>query len=84
MNLRVAEYFGGRDAIVATARNLLAQSPEAGVNTVVVAHGNVAVNATSVYPDEGEGLVFRADGKSGFEFVGRLTAGEWRRLAQDQ
>lgn len=81
MNLRVAEYFGGRGAIIANARHLLAQKPPAGTNHVIVAHGNVAVNATSVYPDEGEGLVFRPGGGSDFEFVGRVTASEWRRLA---
>lgn len=83
MNLRVAEYFGGRDAIIANARHLLAQRPPAGTNHVIVAHGNVAVNATSVYPGEGEGLVFRPGGKSDFEFVGRLPPDEWRRLAQE-
>ncbi len=82
MNLRVAEYFGGRKAIIANARHLLGQAPPAGSNHVIVAHGNVAINATSIYPDEGEGLVFQADAESGFIFVGRLTPEEWRRLAE--
>ena len=83
MNLRVAEYFGGRDAIVVNARRLLGQQPPEGTNHVIVAHDNVAINSTSVYPDEGEGLVFKPRGGSDFEFVGRLPAEEWRRLAQE-
>ena len=62
MNLRSAEYFGGRAAIVATAQALLATPPEPGTNTVIVAHGNVAQAATPVYPGEGDGIVFQPDG----------------------
>lgn len=83
MNLRVAEYFGGRGAIAMRARARLAVSPAPGTNTVLVAHGNVAREATEVYPGEGEGAVFRPDGKGGFVFVGRLTAKEWLRLADE-
>jgi broad specificity phosphatase PhoE len=80
MNLRVAEYFGGRLAIVKTARALLARLPVPGTNTVIVAHGNVAREATDVYPAEGEGLVFRPDGGGGFDYVGRISPGEWALL----
>jgi len=80
MNLRAAEYFGGRGAIVATAQALLAASPEPGTNRVIVAHGNVARASTPVYPDEGEGVVFRPDEKGGFYFVGRIGAADWSRL----
>lgn len=80
MNLRAAEYFGGRAAIVATAKALLATSPESGTNRVVVAHGNVAQASTPVYPGEGEGVVFRPDGEGGFHFVGRISPAEWSRL----
>jgi hypothetical protein len=82
MNMRVAEYFGGRAAIAATARVRLATPPAPGVNTVIVAHGNVAREATPVYPGEAEGAVFRPDGKGGFGFVGRLTPAQWARLAE--
>lgn len=82
MNMRVAEYFGGRAAIVATARIRLARPPAPGTNTVIVAHGNVAREATPVYPGEAEGAVFRPDGNGGFEFVGRLTPRQWTRLAE--
>lgn len=81
MNLRVAEYFGGRQTIVSTARRRLASTPEPGSNVVLVAHGNVARESTPVYPDEAEGVVFRPDGKGGFSVAGRLTPAAWERLA---
>ncbi|MCP4389070.1 MAG: hypothetical protein GY802_12300 [Gammaproteobacteria bacterium] len=46
MNLRASEYFGGRAAVVASARKLLASKPRSGGNRVIVAHGNVARAAT--------------------------------------
>jgi hypothetical protein len=82
INMRVAEYFGGRSAVVATARALLARTPQQGTNTVIVAHGNVAQAATPVYPDEGEGLVFEADASGGFRFTGRLKPADWQDLAK--
>lgn len=81
MNLRVAEFFGGPDAIAERARARLADPPAPGTNTVLVAHGNVARAATGVYPAEGEGIAFRADGHGGFVFVGRLTPAQWVQLA---
>ena len=81
MNMRVAEYFGGRSAIVATAQARLSTPPSAGSNTVIVAHGNVAQAATPVYPQEGEGVVFQPDGAGRFHFIGRLTAEEWSGFA---
>jgi len=81
MNLRAAEYVGGRDAVVETARRLLATPPPSGTNTIIAAHGNVARAATSVYPGEAEGVVFRPDA-GGFAFVGRLAPAEWTRLAR--
>ena len=71
MNLRAAEYFGGRDAIVATAQRLLSTPP---------AHGNVANAATPAYPAEGEGLVFKPDGAGGFILLGRVEPGQWAEL----
>ena len=81
INLRVADYFGGRPAVVGTARALLAQAPQGSTNTVIVAHGNVAQAATPVYPAEGEGIVFEADGQGDFRFIGRLKPAEWQDLA---
>lgn len=83
MNLRAAEYFGGRAGIVERARVRLATPPAAGTNTIFVAHGNVAREATPVYPGEGEGLAFRPDAVGGFVFVGRLTPEQWIQLAEE-
>lgn len=82
MNLRVAEYFGGRAAIVARARARLAAAPTPGVNTVIVAHGNVAQEATPVYPDEAEAVVFKPDGTGGLHVMARLPPAAWKRLAE--
>jgi len=79
MNLRAAEYFGGRDAVVATARRLLSTPPPAGANRVIVAHGNVASAATTAYPAEGEALVFKPGGGM-FILVGRIEPKQWAEL----
>lgn len=80
MNLRAAEYFKGREAIVATAQALLATPPPAGGNRVIVAHGNVARAATPAYPAEGEGLVFKPEDDGSFILVGRVEPGQWAEL----
>mgnify|MGYP002632403398 CR=1 FL=1 len=82
INMRVADYFGGQSAVVETARTLLAQRPPNNFNTVIVAHGNVARASTPVYPGEGEGVVFEADGVGEFRFIGRLSPAEWQSLAE--
>lgn len=82
INLRVAEYFGGREAVIATARKLLARRPADGSNRVIVAHGNVAQAATPVYPDEGEVVIFKPNGKGDFTFVGRISPDRWVQLSQ--
>lgn len=81
MNIRAAEYVGGRDTVVRTARELLSTAPAPGTNTVIAAHGNVARAATPVYPGEAEGVVFRPEGNGEFIFVGRLTPEQWTALA---
>lgn len=80
INMRVADYFGGRSAVIATAQALLSQTPEPDGNTVIVAHGNVASSATPVYPGEGEAVIFQSNAKGGFRFIGRLSPAQWRAL----
>jgi phosphohistidine phosphatase SixA len=80
MNLRAAHYFGGRDAVVARAQALLATPPPDATNRVIVAHGNVARNATPVYPGEAEAVIFRPDGRGGFAVAGRVLPDDWRAL----
>ena len=80
INMRVADYFGGPAAVIQTARKRLAQMPSTKGNNVFVAHGNVAVSATEVYPKEGEMLVFQPLGDSEFRFKGRLTLEQLQQL----
>jgi len=82
MNLRSADYFGGRASLVASAQNLLASLPPDGSNRVIVAHGNVAREATPVYPDEGEALVFQPGVAGGFSLRGRIRPSDWTRLLE--
>jgi hypothetical protein len=82
MNLRVAGHHGGREVIAGRAQALLAAPPAPGTNTVIAAHGNVALEATGVYPGEGEGIVFAPTAGGGFEFVGRITPAQWQALAR--
>ena len=81
INMRVADYFGGRDRVITRFQGRLSAPPLAGFNNVFVAHGNLARAATTVYPDEGEAIVFRPLGNSQFEFVGRLTPLQLKALA---
>jgi phosphohistidine phosphatase SixA len=83
MNMRVAGYFGGTEAIAASARRRLSTPPPAGTNTILVAHGNVLVNATSVYPQEAEGVVFQPDGNGSYAVAARISPEQWARLADD-
>jgi broad specificity phosphatase PhoE len=79
MNLLAADYVGGRASVIASARALLASPPASG-NRVIVAHGNVAREATPAYPAEGEALVFAPDAEGGFILRGRITLDDWSRL----
>lgn len=81
INLRVASYFGGRDSVIISARRLLGSATAEGGNRVIVAHGNVARDATPVYPGEAELVVFRPDGEGGFTVVGRVSPATWQSLA---
>jgi phosphohistidine phosphatase SixA len=82
MNLRVASYFGGRDAIIGTAQMRLSTRPAAATNAVIVAHGNVAQAATPIYPGEGEAVIFRPDGNGGFQYIARIAPQDWPRIIE--
>jgi hypothetical protein len=80
MNMRVAAYFGGPAAIADRTRQRLATLPQPGTNTVLVAHGNVLREATEVYPQEAEAIVFRPNGNGRYAVVARLSPQAWVRL----
>ena len=81
MNMRVAEYFGGTSTIAARTQRRLSIRPQANTNTVLVAHGNVLVTATDLYPQEAEAIVFRPEGNGNWTFMARISPQEWARLA---
>lgn len=83
INLRVAEYFGGRETVIATARKLLARRPADGSNRVIVAHGNIVQAATPYYIGEGEVVIFKPDGEGHFTFVGQMTPNQWAQRLQE-
>ena len=83
MNMRVAEFFGGTSAIAERTRRRLSMLPLSGTNTVLVAHGNVLVTATDVYPQEAEAIVFRPQGNGQYAYVARISPQDWERLAAE-
>jgi len=84
MNLRSADYFGGRDAVILRIRRIFAEPVPAGEIAVIAAHGNLVRDATGAYPGEAGSVVLRAraDAPHGFEIVAQLTAEDWSGLAR--
>ena len=81
MNMRVADYMGGDEAVATRAREVIATPPPAGTNTVIAAHGNLMRAATGHYVGEGGAGIFRPDGKGSFTFIAEVTPEQWTRLA---
>jgi phosphohistidine phosphatase SixA len=65
---------------IQAARRLLGTKPAPGMLTVLVTHGSVVVDTTGQTLEEGETLVFRPLGASGFRLVGRILPRDWRTL----
>ena len=83
MNLRVADYVGGPEAVIRRAQRLLAQPPPEGTNLVIVGHGNLMLAATGAYAGEGGSGIYAPRAGGGFEMVARLSAEDWIRLAEE-
>ena len=81
MNLRAAEFVGGRAAVVARARRTLATPPRHGANRVFVAHGNLLRAVSGVYTGEAGAVVFRPSGVGRLERLAELAPEDWERLA---
>lgn len=77
MNLRVAEYVGGREALVRRARLALSTPPPKGTNTVFVAHGNIVRAATGAYPGEAGAAIFDPQGNGELKLVALVDPEEW-------
>jgi phosphohistidine phosphatase SixA len=72
------------DADVAKSRAdlqaLLSEVPAAGTNTVLVSHGANILMLTRFHPNtQGEAVIFRPDGKGGYERLGSVLPEEWTR-----
>ena len=81
INMRAAGYFGGRETVAGTAREVLGTVPPPGTNTVIVAHGNVAIATFGFRPAEGEAVVLQPRGDGEFAVRGRLTPEAFELLA---
>jgi phosphohistidine phosphatase SixA len=62
-------------------RDLLAQIPDDGTNTVLVGHVTTLREAAGAEPREGGTVVFRPSGGGDFLVVGEVAPGGWQRLA---
>src|SRR3954471_19815025 len=63
--------------------SLVATPPPAGVNTVLVGQIFNVQRTLGLTPTEGEAIVFKPDGKGGYQLVGQLTATQWGDLVRD-
>ena len=69
--------------IHAARQKLLAETPKAGTNTILVSHAhNSAREEERVLYELGEVIVFRPDGRGGAVAVARVRAEEWAELAK--
>lgn len=71
-----------REERIAALRKMLSTQPNAGTNTVLVAHGFNITNTAGITIAEGEAAIFMPLGADGFRLVGRVLPEEWTRLAQ--
>ncbi len=63
---------------------MLAETPAAGTNTVLVSHGANILMLTGFHPSaQGEAIVFRPDGKGGFERIVPVRPEEWSRVRRE-
>ena len=83
MNMRAAEFVGGREAVVARARIEFGRKPAAGTNTVIVAHGNLMRAATGAYTGEAGAGVYLPEGQGQFRLVAEIEPEEWAQLASE-
>jgi virginiamycin B lyase len=80
-NLETAPNESERARRTEELRRLLSSPPQAGANTVLVAHGFNITAAADMTLSEGEAGVFEPRGEEGFTLIARVKPGEWRSLA---
>ena len=70
-----------REQRIAALSEMLSTAPEAGTNTVLVAHGFNISNTAGISIAEGEAAIFAPLGADGFVLVARVLPEEWATLA---
>lgn len=82
---RSPEAAPARDRAIAALKKMLATTPRAGTNTVLVSHGYNLWDADGFHlGTQGEAVIYRPDGKGGYALVARLTPSEWALLPGDE
>jgi phosphohistidine phosphatase SixA len=71
-----------REQRTAALRRLLSTPPQAGTNTILVAHGFNIQAAADLSIAEGEAAIFAPGGAQGFTLVARVRAEEWSGLVR--
>jgi phosphohistidine phosphatase SixA len=69
-----------REQRIAALRDMLSTPPQAGTNTVLVAHGFNIANTADISIAEGEAAIFAPLGAEGFALVARVLPEEWSTL----
>jgi broad specificity phosphatase PhoE len=81
INMRVADFVGGPNAVIERARRVLATPPQTGTNTILVAHGNLMRAVTGAYSGEAGAGIFLPRSDGSVRLVAQLSPEEWERLA---
>jgi len=56
---------------------LLSNLPATGTNTILISHSTNIKATLGFVPEEGEALIFKPEGNSKYELLGRIRAQEW-------
>jgi len=83
MNLRSADFVGGREAVTERTRRRLSTPPGKGRNVLYAAHGNLGKAATGEYLGEGELLIVAPRGGGEFAIEGRLKLADLEKQVPD-
>jgi broad specificity phosphatase PhoE len=82
MNMRAADFVGGRDAVIDRARRALATPPQEGTNAIFVAHGNLMRAVSGAYAGEAGAVIFLPQGNGEFQLVAQLDPEDWELLVR--
>ena len=78
---RSAESADRRIEATVALKMMLAKTPAAGVNTVLISHGFNLWDAEGFHlGTQGEAAIYRPDGAGGYVLLARLRPGEWAEL----